>query len=1109
MPKLGVDGMVADWSSKVAETYAAACREAELSPIPGEPEARFTTPVSNLFVAVAKETGLGHLSLIRETRLSTTRPDFAVLHTKAGKTIHQGFVELKARDVTVDTSQWRGRNASQWEKMKVEADIIIVCNGQEAQLYHQGEPKGRVAQLPFDDWANWDAENLQSLLERFLALKPTPIIRVSELSARLAVRTADLRDRILWLIDPEGGNVVAADEALKAWREHVYPQATARDFADGVSQVVAYGMVLAALSDEEADKVRDDHLSVAEARNSLRQFSPVLAAAFAPLIDKPGLFDAVKVELGALETLVSAIDAERVNAIADRRGDRWLSFYEDFLEVYDPDERRQAGVYYTPIDIVEAMTAMCETLLVDRFGKRLGFADQSVVTLDPATGTGTFPLAVIDRAVQSMASRRGAKTAGEQAAVNLGRNLFAFELLPGPYSVAHLRLSQRLKLLSNDRVEMANVILTDTLESPTDAPQRSAYWGDAETLAQEQQRAASVKLDQRVTVVIGNPPYRRVERDLKGRGSGGWVIDGTVPGRADDTQSLFDDILDIAKANTIFSHHASLYNLYVYFLRWAMWKAFEAHGEGPGIVSLITASSWLHGPGFVGLRQWVRETCDEAWVIDLGGDNKGANPEENVFAIETPVAIVILVRDGASEKQRHAPVHYRRIRGTKENKLATMRNIAASDNPFGGVWEDAPAGLLDPFVPSSGDAAWDDMPLITDLFPWQQPGCKFGRTWPIAPSEQLLRDRWTAFANAPAADRPGMFVTANSGRNIKTKVAGLKTLAEVTSIDPPQPIRRYAYRSFDRQYAFDDPRMANLERPSLWQSISDNQLFLAGFSTKPIGKGPALTASDCVPDLDAYCGRGGKDIIPLFRDAAATLPNMTDGLGKALGKRLGIAPPSVTDLAAYCYALLSASAYQERFAAALQTPGLHVPVTARPHLWKEAVEAGRRLLWLHSYAERFVDAKEDRPNAVPDVEGIEWIETVRTIPTDSSDIAYDAAAGVLAIGDGKLGGVREDVWTYSISGMQVLPKWLGYRTAKGAGRAPSSKSALDKIRPSEWADDWNDELIDLVSILTLTLDKQADLTDLLHRILTEPLIPASALPVPTKLARQPPATLRR
>lgn len=1097
---------------RLARAYSEAARAASLAAVDAEAEAQLTVPVSNLFVGLAEAAELGKLQLIRETRLDRTRPDFAAIHVVRAHRYQKGFIELKAPGVSIDATQWRGRNAQQWEKMKDEAEVLIVCNGLEAQLYQNGSVVGATATLPFENPESWSSEGLIALLRRFLELRPRPVTRVTDLSQRLAHRTADLRDRLLWLLKQDGVAAEAAQGSLGAWRRHVSPIATDKDFADGISQVIAYGMVLAALAGSDQDADHDDHLTVAEARAAIRPFSPVLAAAFAPLVDKRDLFDAVEVELGALETLVSAIEPDRIGASADRRGDPWLYFYEDFLEIYDPEERRQAGVYFTPVDIVGAMTAMTEHLLINRLGRPLGFADSAVVTLDPAAGTGTFPLAVIDRAVERAVARRG-DAGEEQAAVNLGRNLFAFELLPGPYSVAHLRLTQRLRRLSGNRVEEARVILTDTLESPLEEPSAAELFGDAEVLAAEQERARGVKLDQRVTVVIGNPPYRRVGRDIRGRGSGGWVVDGAVPGREDDAQSLFDDILDVAREHTIFSHHASLYNLYVYFWRWSIWKAFEAHGPGPGIVSFITASSWLHGPGFVGLRQVVRQTCDEAWVIDLGGDNYGANPEENVFAIGTPVAVVTIVRDASSQRDSPACVHYRRVRGTTEDKLTAMRAIARAPDPFAGEWIEAPSGWRAPFVPSTGDADWEDMPRITDLFPWQQPGCKFGRTWPIAPSVDLLEGRWERFAASLPSERPGLFMTANSGRSITTKVADFPKLAEVQRGDVSRPIVRYGFRSFDRQFAFNDPRMAKTDSPSLWQSYSERQIYLSSIFTSTISGGPALTATAHPPDLHFFNGRGGKDIIPLWRDAGATQPNMTAGLARLLGERFGRRDgtplPDVENLAAYCYALLSASAYQEHFAVELQTPGLHVPLTADRQLWREAVEAGRGLLWLHTYAERFRDSSVGRSAEVQHVEGIGWTRAVTRIPRDMSEVGYDPEAGVLSIGDGLVGGVRPDAWSYSVSGMAVLPKWLGYRTAKGAGRSTSSSSGLDRIRPTEWHDEWNDELLDLIRVLTLTLDRQAELEDLLNRICDGPLIPASELPVPSEEERQPPATIAR
>ena len=94
-------------------------------------------------------------------------------------------------------------------------------------------------------------------------------------------------------------------------------------------------------------------------------------------------------------------------------------------------------------------------------------------------------------------------------------------------------------------------------------------------------------------------------------------------------------------------HLKNLYNDYVYFWRWALWKVFDST-QGPGIVSFITAASYLRGPGFVGMREVMRRTFDELWIIDLEGDSLGARKTENVFAIArrwpSPWACAVAIR---------------------------------------------------------------------------------------------------------------------------------------------------------------------------------------------------------------------------------------------------------------------------------------------------------------------------------------------------------------------------------------------------------------------------------------------------------------------------------
>lgn len=818
-----------------------------------------------------------------------------------------------------------------------------------------------------------------------------------------------------------------------------------QDFADGLSQGVALGLVLAAI---ERDSVP-----------TLGNPPPALASPW-----KRPLRDALRKQLAHLESLAGAIDVAIL-----QRGDAWLYFYEHFLRFYDPHRRRQAGVYYTPVEVVRAMVAMADALLRKRFGLSAGFADATVLTLDPASGTGTFPLAVIDRAAARL---------GNLAATHLASNLRSFELLPGPCAVARLRLTQRLRQLDPSAKLLPTVTLGDTLASPestldTDPP--------------------------RVTVVIGNPPYRRL-RSAK-PGTGGWILDGPVPGRV-ASKSLFDDLLDVAKTHTVFSHHASLYNLYVYFWRWALWRAFEASSPGHGVVALVTASSWLTGPGFLGLRALMRELCDEVWVIDLGGDNKGATHEENVFAIATPVAIALLVRSPRHDPATSAVVRYRRITGTRDEKLAQLRVVAASDDPFAGTWTVCPSGMYDRMSPSCDDPAWNCYPALADLLPWQQPGCKFGRTWPIAPTQEALMQRWDRFVSSPPEARPALFQTGTSGRTVFTEVAASSPLAHEPPTAPPPPIRRYAYRSFDRQWAFDDPRMAKTESPSLWRSASDRQVYLACLMTGRLASGPSLTASACVPDLHCFCGRGGKDVIPLYRDAEAREPNVPAGLLACLGDRLGIREPSPEDLVAYIYAILSAPQYQARFSQELTTPGPRVPLTAQAALWEEAVAMGAELLWLHTYAERFRGPGRD--TIVPPVHGLEWERPVTQMPRSSKEIAYDSPTRTLAIGNGRLRGVAPEVWDFTVSRMCVVKKWLRYRTVAGSGKALSSGSALDKIRSEVWPGAWNDELLDLIGVLTHTVSRREVQGKLIDRICKGTLILANELPAPGPLERKAP-----
>lgn len=970
--------------------------------------------------------------------------------------------------------------------------------------------------LPHLEWPD-DEEDAQGWRQAwrsaFTLRHGEPIRTAQRLAERMAQVASVLRGAITDTIAGEHGEGPFST-LLDEVRRELVANVDESKFADMCAQTLVYGTLTARITDP-------DGFGASPTLAAVPLSNPFLAAFFEQVHDQVAELD---LHDTGLEQLVADLRESKIEAVLDqfgstaKGGDPVIHFYEEFLKRYDRQMRADAGAFYTPQPVVEAMVRIVDHVLRDRFGLNDGLADDAswsevsghlgirvpegidpaapfVSMLDPATGTGTYLVEWLRRARASFVSTHSEAEWPAHLERSVLPSIHAFELMLAPYSIAHLKVA--LETHAHGLIDPAiGIHLTDTLEMPSTQAQLA---GLEDPVAEEGARAARLKQEGRFTVVIGNPPYDRVARAA----GGGWVTE-TGP----DQHSPFNDILDPAREHTNFAHQASLYNLYVYFWRWSLWKVLEDNPAEVGIVSFITASSWLTGPGFLGLRRLARELADEVWVIDLGGDNKGARPEENVFDIETPVAIATIIRTRSNDRTVPARVRYVRVGGSREEKLSELQALQLENSD---AWLQAPDGWHDPLMPPTGDQDWLDYPDLADVFPWQQPGCKFGRTWPIAPHSATLEARWRRFLSSPhPADRARCFVTAKAGRNISTSVSGFPRLMDLPEGAANEPIVRYGYRSFDRQWAFADPRLAKTESPSLWMSRSPGQVFMVTKTTMSLGGGPAATASTAVPDLDHFRGSfGGKDVIPLYRDASGT-PNLAPGILEvvtASHRAADSAAEEVTHerLFAYCYGVLAGADYTERFAVELETPGPRVPISADPALFQQMADHGEELLWLHTYGDRFQGLH--RPEGVPSDDRFDWAKRITEIPDTPRDIKYDPDSQALQIADGAVTGVHPDVWEFEVSGMQVVKKWLGYRTRKGAGKAASSSSPLDHIRPEKWAEDWSAELFELLTVLQLTIELLPNGADLLTSICQGPLVAASDLPpVPEELRKPPGAS---
>lgn len=1077
--------------------FAEEVTEKSSGTVVGESEDQLRAPFEALMRSVGTELGR-EIVCVGETLLQNRigKPDFGVI---SGRLL-SGYAELKAPGKGVERRRFVGHDREQFDRF-AQLPNVLYTDGNDWALYRFGEREGRIVRMHGDvttDGQNavtvQSASELFRLLADFIDWQPIiPIdsqgrVNLPEFAKQLAPLCKFLRDDVREAMSDDESPL---NSIAERWREMLFPNASDEQFADAYAQTVTFALLLARI--QGAGSEADRHLTFDNARLTLREGHSLLSASLGALAD-----DEMQNELSAgLNALLRTFDAVPAGALSGDV-DPWLYFYEPFLAVYDAKLRKNAGVYYTPVEVVHAQVRLVDDLLMNRFGKSQGFADASVVTLDPATGTGTYLLGVIEHSLQGIADQYGRGAVAGHAR-QLASNLHGFELMVGPYAVTDLRVTETLREYNPELSDVgAQIYLTDTLESPERRPPQGGFFIERE-LAHQQESALRVKKDVDVLVCIGNPPY---DRAAAIDASGGWVRHGE-----DDTDDrpILNDFIEPAQVAGHGVHLKNLYNLYVYFWRWALWKVFEQDASmGPGVVSFISASSYLYGDAFAGMREHMRRLCDEIWILDIGGEARGPRKSENVFDIQTPVAIAVACRTQDKNSKEPAKVRFARIKGTRTEKLAALDEVSN----FSQVnWQDCPDDWQAPFLPA-GTGDYFDWPLLTDLMPWHQSGVKAGRTWVIAPATTTLNERWKLLLQSRRDERPTLFKNSPTGRKaheVATQLPPsnerLQSIINLSEESPSPETVRFTYRTLDRQFILGDSRLLDRPGPTLWRAHSDIQVYLMSLFSTPIASGPAITTSALLPDLDNFRGSyGSKSVIPLYRTADASETNIVAGLLPMLANNYGY-EISPQDFIAYLYGIMAHPAYTKRYYKELATRQVRLPLTKDSELFDKVRDVGARLLWLHTYGERFIPDGFQR-GQIPQGEA----RCISAVPTNEdkfpTSFLYDADSNTLHVGEGIFAPVSPEVFEFQVSGLKVAQSWLKYRMRDGAGR---KSSPLDDIRPTTWPINFTTELLELLWVLESTVAVQPEQAQLLAAVDSGEWFEADELPeVPDYLRKPPP-----
>jgi hypothetical protein len=1012
----------------------------------GQPEDQLRAPFEQLLAELADLCNISKavVAAVGESSVSDlkTRPDYAI-------TVHNaliGFVELKAPGKGADPRKFKDpHDKAQWEKLHSLPNLIYT-DGNAFSLWQNGVLVGTVIKLIGDVESSGDAlespPGLIGLFESFLRWEPVPPRNAKDLAHTTARLCRLLRDEVT-------EQLALKSEALTAlatdWRKLLFPDATDERFADGYAQAVTFGMLMA--------RAKEITLATGlqEVAKELSQTSSLIGAALRLLTDNAENQATLKTSLG---TLTRVLDAVNWSKISKDRSDAWLYFYEEFLEVYDNELRKQTGSYYTPPEVVGAMVALVdEALRTSRFGLHAGLAAPSVTLADPATGTGTFLLGILRKIAETVKADEGEGSV--KGAINSAvRRLIAFEMQLGPFAVAQLRiLAEIVDLTGAPPKTPARMFVTNTLGNPDD----DEGWipGILAPIAKSRKEANKIKREEPITVVIGNPPYK-----VKSKGLGGW-IEGESK-KAEKTAPLADWMPPPEWAAGVHSKH--LRNLYIYFWRWATWKVYD-HGPGnrTGIVCYITVAGFLSGLGFQKMRDYLRRTCDDIWVIDCSPE--GHQPEVNsrIFqGVQQPVCIVLASRSAKNDANVPAKVRFQALPSVhRDEKFEALSKIKLDSN----AWVECPSGWRAPFLPAS-QGAWGTYPRLEELFVYNGAGVQPKRTWVIAPDAESLTRRWQKLIEAPAEQKELLFhATLRDGKPadrhirsiVKEAIPGYQpNLTPIIDEKGPclAPVP-YGFRSFNRQWIIPDIRVITQPTAELWASRSDRQVYLTAFLEESPSSGPALTFTALVPDLHHYKGSFGGRAFPLWRNATATDANFPPKLLSVLTKKYGH-DVKAEDFLAYIAAVAAHPAFTARFQDDLSTPGLRVPLTSKWDIFAEAAELGRTVLWLHTFGERMTDPENGRPAQPPRLPATRMprIPAAGAIPQEPAampdTIIYDGSKKRLLIGQGYVENVEPGTWSYEVSGKQVLLQWFSYRKANrerpiiGDRRTPSP---LGDIQP--------------------------------------------------------------
>jgi hypothetical protein len=802
------------------------------------------------------------------------------------------------------------------------------------------------------------------------------------------------------------------------------------EFSDMIAQTVTYGLFSIRATSETDVSIESLAESVQNTNPFLREFMIELKNLSG---NEPGDLDFDELGLNDLinllnETDIDSIFAEFGTQFKGGLEDPVIHFYETFLRAYDSELKIERGVFYTPKPAVDFIVRGIHTKLKNEYGISHGLANvethnvsgqdyQKILILDPAVGTGTFLVSVIETIHSEMTThwKQERMTSIEiknhwNDYVNefLFDKLYGFELMMAPYSISHLKIGLTLKRTGYEfkNKKRLRIFLANTLEPPSELSNWLPNF-----LTNEAALANSAKSSVPFSVVLGNPPYSGHSKNNS----------KFIKDLVDDYKRGFPDLSRPGQGKWLQDDYVKFFRISQKFLEQSEIR----------MLGFITNHGFLDNPTFKGMRKFMMQQFENIDLYDLDGNsNKNTSKEdENIFEIKQGVSIAFL----SGQKMGEGNINHVKINAKREEKLKMLKTDEITDKLIS-ISPSEPFYMFSNIDLSISNlySRYYSIPDIFSEISKPAPGIVTTHDqFAIAFSSEEMKSKVNSFLSTKnESDARDLFrlCTQNQWNYSNAKHA-------LSHMPWEEKIVPLLQRPYDVRYTVYDPNVAVHLRKRITTMMLGNLVNFGLITSRRLEVSKPwshIFSTDKIIQHHSVSTKEVNYLFPLYSscDKDTRRTNISEDLLRSINEsRKDGVDFSAENLFMYVYGILHSDLYRNMFDQELRIDWPRIPI------WKN-VEIQNQIA---SIGQTIFDAQVN----------FEKLQSVFIPKVSSHDDLKKVSYGDEEIKlDNKLAyvGVTQDLWLYEIGGAQIIKKYLTDR--KGRCLSKSELVTLGKILTS-------------------------------------------------------------